>query len=91
MISKHTKIIITFIVVVFAILAVLFAFNLYYNHGIQYPKGITDFNDTGDYEINPNTILSDLDQGKTDVFKPIIAPHVAFNTPFPYGTFSWSQ
>ena len=39
---------------------------------VQFPMN-SSYQDTGDYAIDPDTILSDIDQGKTDVFRTIYA------------------
>ena len=91
MTRKYFIVIGIFIVSVFIIFAIARVFEYIYDSGIHYPKGLTDFNDTSDFEIDPNTILSDLNRGKTDVFKPAPATPLAINTPLSSGSYPWHQ
>jgi hypothetical protein len=57
-------------------------------HGTHlYPEGPASYFNTGEYAINPKTILADLDQ-KNKVFTPIITP---VEVPLPTGSFPWRQ
>jgi hypothetical protein len=87
--SKHKTTNYLFLIV-FGTLGVLLGFKVYYDKGAQYPKSLSDFNETGDYKIDPKNILSEIDQGKTDVFQPIMGTPTNLNTPFPMD-FSWKQ
>lgn len=40
---------------------------------LQFPTNLGSYLNTGDYEINANTILADLDRGVTNLFAPILA------------------
>lgn len=81
------------------ILAVV-AFVLYYmviqanmEQAVRYPLG-SSYQETGSYEIDPQTILASLERGETDVFKPISATPEANNAPYtpsPVGVISWNQ
>lgn len=64
--------------------------SLYDNGTQRYPIGLSDYLDRADYGIDPTTILSDLNQGKTDVFSSIPTTPVASNSS-PSGSFPWSQ
>ncbi len=47
--------------------------------------------DSGDYLIDPYTILISLDQGNTDVFLPILATPSSVDELLPAGSFAWTQ
>jgi len=52
----------------------------------------SSYQDTGDYKINSETVLDDLDQGNTNVFMPITAtPEVGSMPTLSVGLYTWSQ
>lgn len=51
----------------------------------------SSYQDTGNYRINPETILEALDQGKTNIFTPILTASEAENTPNSVGLYPWKQ
>lgn len=55
------------------------------------PSYLSSYLESGYYTINPQTILVSLDQGKTDVFTPLLATQDP-NTPLlPSGSVFWTQ
>lgn len=56
----------------------------------KYPSTIGTFNDTGDFIINPTTILDSLDRGETNVFSPTLATP-SDDTILPSGSIQWTQ
>jgi len=56
----------------------------------EYPPFVNLSYSSTKYEINPETILSSLDQGKTEVFNHIIAAPEDY-TPLAAGSFVWTQ
>lgn len=58
---------------------------------IRYPIGLESYPDKGKYKINPETILTSLDRGETDVFVPISVPIEESYRLFSPGSFSWRQ
>lgn len=62
----------------------------WYDTGYSNPLYFTSYPQSGYYEIHPETILADLDQGKTDVF--ILASDDIFNREEPnYDLIKWTQ
>lgn len=59
---------------------------------VRYPLK-SSYEETGKYQIDPETILKFLDQGKTDIFKPlvVISESDTTYTPSPVGLYSWHQ
>ncbi len=59
--------------------------------GRSYPSTIGTFRETGDYRINPKTILESLDQGETNVFIPILATPGPDMPLLPADSVPWTQ
>ena len=60
---------------------------------VLYPLN-SSYQDTGDYEINSETILDALDQGKTNVFMSILTTPGIASTPnksWTKGLYNWGQ
>lgn len=57
---------------------------------VQYPMN-SSYQDFGDFEIDPETILVAIEQGNTDVFRSVAVKDVIPYTPFPTGFYAWSQ
>lgn len=61
---------------------------------ITYPFGMSSYQDTGDYTIDPETILLSIEKGETNVFYPVSAPSQSGDntnlptSPYPY---LWTQ
>ncbi|MFN8411697.1 MAG: hypothetical protein U0Z26_04850 [Anaerolineales bacterium] len=56
----------------------------------NYPRGTSSYSSVGVYEIDPETILSSLDQGNMNVFTPFVGE--TGNYPYPtVGHFQWKQ
>lgn len=57
----------------------------------EYPSGVK--NDIATYTINPETILTSLDQGKTDIFLPALKSPIYDDVPILWapGSFPWGQ
>ena len=90
MIQKYIKKTSVFIISVVFILAALYVFTLYYNRGVEYPKSVADFSNTGNYRINPSNILLNINDGNTNIFEYTDAiPAVDINNSTPL--FVWTQ
>jgi len=57
----------------------------------EYPTTISSFSDTGNYKIDPETILESLDRGETDVFKFTASPPEVYTPPDKDIIYSWGQ
>ena len=55
-----------------------------------YPGGPHSYSNSGDYTINPRTIITNLNQGESNVFTPITVTPGPFS-PLPVGSFLWHQ
>lgn len=94
--AKRKSIVVTLLISLFvilvaaiALLAICFA-PVFGDQVKLYPGGPSSYLKTGDYEINPSTILADLDRGETNLFTPILATPespVAGTS----GSFTWRQ
>ena len=72
------------------ILLVVYACGSLDNQGQNYPNlGANEF--SGDYLINPDTILDALKRGDTDVFLPMLATPGPDDDLLPPGSFAWTQ
>ena len=60
------------------------------NQDRKYPSTIGTFNDTGNFTINPTTILDTLNRGEINVFTPSLATPSA-DTILPSGSIHWTQ
>jgi hypothetical protein len=69
----------------------LFIFRFLHDRELQYPYSVTNFSDTGDYDINPHTILIDLKQSKRAAFIPIDKDPTEVNNAYVNDAFSWQQ
>jgi hypothetical protein len=56
--------------------------------GENYPESMDGYQNSGYYRIDPGTILASLDQGKTDVFMPLLEDHNDITESY---TVSWAQ
>jgi hypothetical protein len=83
-------IIITTFIILCLILGISISSGLFEEQIQRYPTTISSLGDTGNYMIDPETILESLDRGETNVFMPEIATP-EFYTPPDGGTYSWSQ
>lgn len=55
----------------------------------RFPGRLT-YPSEGEYDIDPESILESLEQGKTDVFDPVISTP-EFNAYLPTGSYPWNQ
>lgn len=62
----------------------------YENQDHKYPSTIGTFADTGDFTINPTTILASLNRGEMSVFTPTLATPSADKLFMP-GSIQWTQ
>ena len=53
----------------FLAMVYIYVFDPFVRESRYLPTGISDFRDSSSYEMNPATILDDLEHGKTDVFE----------------------
>lgn len=53
------------------------------------PLGFGEYNDIRRFSFEPETILADMEQNKSDLFLPI--PEIIQENVFPWGTFPWMQ
>lgn len=60
------------------------------NQNHKYPSTIGTFNDTGDFIIDPMTILDALERGETNVFSPTLATP-GDDAILPSGSIQWTQ
>jgi len=84
-------ILITTIIVLCLLLAVSVSSGLFEDQIQQYPTTISAFSNTGDFMIDPETILESLDHGETNVFMPAIATPEVYSPPDRHLIYSWSQ
>jgi len=74
----------------FMLVAVISACQPFDNGERKYPSTIGTFNVTGEFIINPTTILDTLDHGKTNVFTPALATPTE-DSILPSGSIQWTQ
>jgi hypothetical protein len=55
----------------------------------DYPNGINEI--SGDYQINPDTILDELNKGEINVFSSMVATPSLDDELLPPGSFEWTQ
>ena len=90
--SQPTKLFLGFIAFVFlCFLPTLFVFKLWHDHELKYPHSIYNFAVIEDYEIDPYTILANLNQGKQNVFKSIGKDSDRAKNLPTTNSFSWTQ
>lgn len=94
--AKRKSVVITLLILLLVILVTAFSLLAIYFAPVfgdqvkLYPGGPSSYLNTGDYAINPNTILNDLDRGKTNLFAPLLAtPETPVSRTS--SSFSWRQ
>lgn len=81
---------ISVIIIIFLTIVTIFACQLPGDKEPEYPSTIGTFPETGNYAIDPETIIESLDHGVTNVFMPLLAtPSV--DTILPSGSIHWKQ
>ncbi|MFT3891640.1 MAG: PepSY domain-containing protein [Anaerolineales bacterium] len=92
MVGKQTKAkgVLNILILLFLVSA-LFVFRLLHDSKLQYPYGLSNFVDRGDYKIEPNSILQDLERGEKDVFKPGTNISLEVNSAYKVDSFSWQH
>jgi hypothetical protein len=89
--SKGMMKIINTVVSLFILIVAVSACQPYRNQqGRKYPSTPGTFNVTGNFTINPTTILDSLDHGKTNVFTSTVVTHTD-DTSLPSGSVQWTQ
>lgn len=78
------------IITLFVLLASMSACQSFDNGGRRYPSTIGTFNESGDFIINPTTILDSLNHGETNVFSPVLATP-SDEAILPAGSIYWTQ
>jgi hypothetical protein len=74
---------IVFFLIMLAVLAVIGnVFRPFQDQVQEYPTGLGDYPNQGTYRITIATILSDLENGRKDVFSPDPAPHEIYTSMF---------
>ncbi|MCC6300703.1 MAG: hypothetical protein IT314_15545 [Anaerolineales bacterium] len=67
-------------------------FRWWYDREVYYPSGfISDFPNSGTYKINPDKILVDLENGRTNVFEQAFDLDTSTLAPLNSGSFIWEQ
>ena len=52
-------------------IAYIYVYDPFLEEARSFPVGIVDFRDRNSYQINPNTIIAELDSGAADIFTPM--------------------
>lgn len=85
---KRMRIIV--IAVLLVMLGIIYVFDPFMEQVLKNPNTISNFRYTGDYKINPETIVASLGRGEKDVFMPQLAPSDAY-TSVSEGSIPWQQ
>lgn len=89
--SKRKRIIL--VILIIAGIALVGSIKLLYGlteQSQKFPTDLGSYLETGDYEIDPNTILADLDRGEANLFSPMLATPDG-PTSLSSGSFPWHQ
>jgi hypothetical protein len=87
-IQSHRRSILILLLIVIAILVFVFGGCSQEAH---FPSDLGSYNQTGNYRIDPETILTSLDQGETNVFTPMLATPSSEDQLLPPGSIPWTQ